>query len=44
MVEEGVSVVMSVMSSPPDFCKQSARTLVKLCSLCVFALGLSLVF
>ena len=47
---EGMSVVlnvmlylMNVMSSPPALCNLSARTAVKLCTLGVFALGVSLV-
>ena len=47
---EGMSVVVnvmlsrkSVMSSPPALCKLSARTVVKLCTLGVFALGVTLV-
>ena len=46
---EGMSVVvnvmslMGVMSPPPALCNLSARTVVKLCTLHVFALGLSLV-
>ena len=35
--------LMSVMSPPPALCNQSARTVVKLCTLGVFALGVSLV-
>ena len=47
---EGMSVVVnvmlsliSVMSSPPDLCNLSARTVVKLCIFDVFALGVRLV-
>ena len=47
---EGMSVVvnvllslMSVMSPPPALCNLSARTVVKLYNLGVFALGVSLV-
>ena len=47
---EGMSVVvnvivslMSVMSPPPALCNLSARMVVKLCTLGVFALGVSLV-
>ena len=47
---EGMSVVvnvmlsqMSVISPPPVLCKLSARTVVRLCTLGVFALGVSLV-
>ena len=47
---EGMSVVvnvmmslMSIMSPPPALCNLSARTVVKLCTLGVFALGVSLV-
>ena len=47
---EGMSVVvyvmlslMSVMIPPPVLCNLSARTVVKLCTLGVFALGVSLV-
>ena len=43
LMVEGMSVVvnvmlslMSVMSPPPALCNLSARTVVKLCSLCVF--------
>ena len=36
--------LMSVMSPPPALCNLSARTVVKLCTLDVFALGVSLVF
>ena len=35
--------LMSVMSPPPALCDISVRTVVKLCTLGVFALGLSLV-
>ena len=48
---EGMCVVvnvmlslMSVMSLPPALCNISARTVVKFCTLCVFALGVSLGF
>ena len=34
--------LMSVMSPPPALCNLSARTVVKLCNLDVFALGVSL--
>ena len=47
---EGMSVVvnamlslMSVMGPPPALCNLSARTVVKLCTLGVFALGVTLV-
>ena len=47
---EGMSVVvnvmlflMSVMSPPPVLCNPSAYTVVKLCTLGVFAVGVSLV-
>ena len=47
---EGMSAVvnvmlylMSVMRSPPAMCNLSARTVVKLCTLGVFDLGVSLV-
>ena len=50
LMVEGMSVVvnvmlslMSVMSPPPVLCNLSARTVVKLCTLGVFALGVSLV-
>ena len=50
LMVESMSVVvnvmlslMSVMSPPPDLCNLSARTVVKLCTLVVFALGESLV-
>ena len=46
LMVEGMSVVvdvmlslMSVMSPPPALCNLSARTVVKLCTLGVFALG-----
>ena len=42
VVNEMVSLI-SVMSPPPALCKPSARTVVKLCTLGVFALGVSLV-
>ena len=35
--------LISVMSPPPALCNPSAHTLVKLCTLGVFALGVSLV-
>ena len=48
---EGMSVVvnvmlslMSVMSPPPVLCNLSARTVVKLCTLGGFALGVSFFF
>ena len=47
---EGMSVVanamvstMIVMSPPPALCNLSARTVVKLCMMGVYALGMSLV-
>ena len=47
---EGMSVVVnvmlsliSVMSPPPALCNLSVRTVVKLCTLGVFALGVRLV-
>ena len=47
---EGMYVVVnvmlplkSVMSPPPALCNLSARTVVKLCNLGVFALGVNLV-
>ena len=50
LMVEGMSVVvnvmlslMSVMSSPPALCNLSVRTVVKLCTLSVLALGVSLV-
>ena len=50
LMVEGMSVVvnvmlspMSVMSPPPALCNLSVRTVVKLCTLDVFALGVSLV-
>ena len=50
LMVEGMSVVvnvilslMSVMSPPPALCNLSAHTVVKLCTLGVFALGVSLV-
>ena len=51
LMVEGMSVavnvmlsLMSVMSPPPVVCNLSARTVVKLCTLGVFALGVSLGF
>ena len=45
---EGMSVAANVMlsliSPPPVLCKLSARTVVKLCTFVVFALGVSLVY
>ena len=38
-----MSSLMSVMSPPPALCNLSARTVVNLCTLGVFALGVSLV-
>ena len=35
--------VMSILSIPPALCNLSAHTVVKLCTLGVFALGVSLV-
>ena len=50
LMVEGVSVVvnvmlslMSVMSPPPALCNLSVRTVVKLCTLGVLALGVILV-
>ena len=50
LIVEDMSVVvnvmlslMSVMSPPPALCNLSVRTAVKLCILCVLALGVSLV-
>ena len=50
LMVEGMSVVvnvmlslMSVMSPPPALCNLSARTVVKLCTLGVFDLGVKLV-
>ena len=50
LIVKGMSVVvnvmlslMSVMSPPPVLCNLSARTVVKLYTLGVFALGVSLV-
>ena len=49
LMVEGMSVVVnvmsliSVMSPPPALCNLSAGTVVKLCYLGVFALGVSLV-
>ena len=50
LMVEGMSVVMnvmlslmSIMSPPPALCNLSARTMVKLCTLGVFAFGVSLV-
>ena len=36
--------LMSIMSPPPALCNLSVRTVVKLCTLGVLALGVSLVF
>ena len=36
-------LLMSVMSPPPALCNLSARTVVTLCTLAIFALGVSLV-
>ena len=36
--------LISVLSTPHALCNLSARTMVKLCTVCVFALGVSLVF
>ena len=51
LMVEGMSVavnvmlsLISVMSPPPALCNLSTRTLVKLCTLGVFALVVSLVF
>ena len=50
LIVEGMSVVvnvmlspMSVMNPPPALCNLSVRTVVKLCTLGVLALGVSLV-
>ena len=43
VVVEGMSVVVNVMSPPPALCNLSARTVVKLCTFGVLALGVSLV-
>ena len=50
LIVEGMSVVvnvmlslMNVMSPPPTLCNLSMRTVVKLCTLGVLALGVSLV-
>ena len=50
LMVEGMSVVVnvmlsliSVMSPPPSLCNLSAHTMVKLCTLGVLALGVSLV-
>ena len=49
LIVEGMSVIvnvmslMSVVSPPPALCNLSVRTAVKLCNLCVLALGVSLV-
>ena len=39
-----VNVMLSLMSQLPALCNLSARTVVKLCTLGAFALGVSLVF
>ena len=51
LMVEGMSVVvnvmlslMSVMSPPPALCNLSAHTVVRLCTLGVFDLGVSLVY
>ena len=44
LIVEGMSLVVnvvSVMSPPPDLCDQSVGTVVKLCTLGVFALGVN---
>ena len=38
-----VMYLMSVVSPPPSLCNLSSRTVVKLCTLVVFSLGVSLV-
>ena len=38
-----VNVMLSLMSPPPALCNLSVRTVVKLCTLGVLALGVSLV-
>ena len=50
LIVEGMSVevnvmlsLMSVMSAPPALCNLTVRTVVKLCTLGVLALGVSLV-
>ena len=47
LMVEGMSVVvnvmLSLMSPPPTLCNLSAHMVVKLCTLGVFALGVSLV-
>ena len=43
VVENVMLSLMIVMSPPPALCNLSARTVVKLCTLGVFALGVSLV-
>ena len=50
LIVAGMSVVvnvmlslMSVMSPPPALCNLSVRTVVKLCTLCILTLGVSLV-
>ena len=42
VVVDAMLSLMSVMSPPHAFCNLSARTVVKLCTLSVFALGVSL--
>ena len=37
-------VLLSLVSPPPALCNLSARTVLKLCTLGVFAFGVSLVF
>ena len=38
-----VNVMLSLMSPPPALCNLSARTVVRLCTMGVFDLGVSLV-
>ena len=39
LMVEGMSVVVNVMGQPPALCNLSVRTVVKLCTLGVLALG-----
>ena len=41
---EGMSVVLNAMSPPPALCNLAAHMVVKLCTVGVFALGVSMVY
>ena len=43
VVVNGMLSLMSIMSPPPALCNLSVRTVVMLCSLSLFALGVNLV-